>query len=337
MDEQRSLFLVDGSSFIHRAYHAVRPLTSRSGIPTNAVFGFVSMLVKLLSEGKPTHVGVAFDGPPSGTFRAEIYPAYKAHRPPAPEDLVPQFELCRRVTAAFCIPVLEDFRVEADDILATLALAAAREGFEVTIVSSDKDLMQLVGPGVQLWDTMKDKRYDAAAVKEKLGVLPEQVRDLLALTGDASDNVPGVAGIGPKTAVALLQEHGDLEGVLAAATRIKGKRGQTLVEQADQARLSARLVTLKTDVDLSLGMADLARRPVDIDAVTALFETLDFSRMLGQVRAFAAGRVEGPRRSAEAPRAAADPMTNTAEDRFETCRSGMTSSAPSEAPTRSTV
>lgn len=287
MPEPLSLYLVDGSSFIHRAYHAVRPLSTRSGVPTNAVFGFTSMLLKLLADMRPSHVAVAFDGPPAGTFRAELYPEYKAHRPPAPEDLVPQFDLCRRVTRAFNIVALEDHRVEADDILATLALRAAEEAFDVTIVSSDKDLMQLVGPRVVLWDTMRDRRYDPVAVREKLGVFPEKVRDLLALTGDASDNVPGVTGIGPKTAAALLEEHGDLEGVLLAAPKIKGKRGETLVEQAQRARLSGRLVDLKADVDLPVTLADLKRRPIDLPAVASLFEELDFSRMLEQVKSLA--------------------------------------------------
>ncbi|MFH2008386.1 MAG: DNA polymerase I [bacterium] len=285
MADDKRLFLVDGSSFIHRAYHAIRPLSNRAGVPTNAVFGYVSMLLKLMHKEDPTHLAVAMDGPPP-TLRVDIYPEYKANRPPAPEDLVPQFELCRRVTEAFSIPALEKARVEADDIIATLARWGEREGFAVTIVSSDKDLMQLVGPRVLLLDSMKDKVFDTAAVTEKFGVGPGQLRDLLALTGDSSDNVPGVAGIGPKSAAALLIEHGDLEGVLAAAPGIKGKRGKTLVEQAELARLSARLVTLDEDVELGVTLDDLARRPLDLVPIQELFEELDFHRMLDTVRAY---------------------------------------------------
>jgi DNA polymerase-1 len=282
--ERMRLYLVDGSSFIHRAYHAIRSLSSSSGVPTNAVFGFTSMLIKLLQEREPTHLAVAFDGPTAETFRVEIYPEYKANRPPAPEDLVPQFGLCRQVTEALRIPALEDRRVEADDIIATLTRQAVEAGFSVTIVSSDKDLMQLVSEHVVLWDTMSDRTYDVEAVRNKWGVTPERVRDLLALMGDSSDNIPGVAGIGQKTAATLLYKHGDLEGVLAAAPGIKGKRGKTLVEQAEQARLSARLVALDAAVPVEVGIEGLVRGQPDLDAITELFSKLDFNRMLEQVR-----------------------------------------------------
>jgi DNA polymerase I len=282
----KRLYLVDGSSFIHRAYHAIRALTNRAGVPTNAVYGYTSMLLKLLRDRKPTHLAVAFDGP-ARTFRHEIYAEYKANRPPAPEDLVPQFGLCRRVTESLGIPALDVPGIEADDIIATLARLGESDGYEVTIVSSDKDLMQLVGPLVVLYDSMKNKIFDAAAVEEKFGVGPGQLRDLLALMGDSSDNIPGVTGIGPKSAATLLKQHGDLEGVLAAAPTIKGKRGQTLVDQADLARLSGRLVDLDEGVDLGLGVEDLARRPVDLPPVAELFGELDFHRMLDQVRPLA--------------------------------------------------
>ncbi len=283
------LYLVDGSSFIHRAYHAIRPLSSRSGVPTNAVFGYTSMLIKLLSDHDPTHLAVAFDGPVKGTFRVDLYPDYKAHRPPAPEDLVPQFDLCRQVTSAFRIPALDNPRVEADDIIATLSRQGEAAGCDVTIVSSDKDLMQLVGPRVVLLDSMRDTVYDEAAVQKKWGVPPDKILDLLALMGDSSDNIPGVSGIGAKTAATLLEKHGNLEGVLAAAPGIKGKRGKTLVEQADLARLSARLVALDESVSLGVTLEDLARKEPDLEAVAALFGELDFDRMLTQVRAFVGG------------------------------------------------
>ncbi len=282
----KRLYLVDGSSFIHRAYHAIRVLTNRAGVPTNAVYGYTSMLLKLLRAQKPTHLAVAFDGP-ARTFRHEIYAEYKANRPPAPEDLVPQFALCRQVTETLAIPALDVPGVEADDIIATLARQGEAGGYEVTIVSSDKDLMQLVGPLVVLYDSMKEKIFDAAAVEEKFGVGPGQLRDLLALMGDSSDNIPGVTGIGPKSAATLLKQHGDLEGVLAAAPSIKGKRGQTLVDQADLARLSGRLVDLDEGVELGLGVEDLARRPLTLAPVAELFGELDFHRMLDQVRLLA--------------------------------------------------
>ena len=283
MSGDKRLHLVDGSSFIHRAYHAIRSLSNRAGVPTNAVFGYTSMLLKLLRDRDPTHLAVAFDGP-SPTFRHEIYAEYKANRPPAPEDLVPQFGLCRQVTEALAIPALDVPGIEADDIIATLARQGEADGYDVTIVSSDKDLMQLVGPRVVMYDSMKDKIFDSAAVVEKFGVGPGQLRDLLALMGDSSDNIPGVAGIGPKSAATLLTQHGDLESVLAAAPTIKGKRGKTLVEQADLARLSARLVDLDESVGLEVGVGDLVRRPVELGPVAQLFGELDFHRLLDLVR-----------------------------------------------------
>lgn len=291
-DSDKRLYLVDGSSFIHRAYHAIRSLSNRAGVPTNAVFGYTSMLLKLLKDREPTHLAVAFDGP-SPTFRHEIYAEYKANRPPAPEDLVPQFGLCRRVTEALAIPALDVPGIEADDIIATLARQGEADGYEVTIVSSDKDLMQLVGPQVVLYDSMKDRVFDTAAVTQKFGVGPGQLRDLLALMGDSSDNIPGVAGIGPKSAATLLSQHGDLESVLAAASSIKGKRGETLVDQADLARLSARLVDLDEAVDLGVGVADLVRQPLELAPVAELFGELDFHRLLDQVRPMTVDGGEG--------------------------------------------
>ena len=216
------LFLVDGSGYIFRAYHALPPLTRKSdGLQVNAVLGFCNMLWKLLAEmkdDKPTHLAVVFDKSEK-TFRTEFYPDYKAHRPDAPEDLIPQFPLIREAVHAFEIPCLEQAGFEADDLIATYARLASEAKATTTIVSSDKDLMQLVGNGVTMYDTMKDRRIGRAEVIEKFGVGPEKVIEVQALIGDSSDNVPGVPGIGVKTAAQLIGEYGDLETLLKRAKR----------------------------------------------------------------------------------------------------------------------
>ena len=246
------LFLVDGSAYIFRAYHALPPLTRKSdGMPVGAVSGFCNMLWKLVEETKdtsvgvvPSHFAVIFDHS-STTFRNALYDGYKANRPAPPEDLVPQFALIREAVRAFDLPCVEKQGFEADDLIATYTKKALDAGGDVTIVSSDKDLMQLVGPCVTLYDQMKDKRLGPAEVFEKFGVYPDKMIDLQALVGDTSDNVPGVPGIGPKTAAQLLEEFGDLETLLSRAGEIKqAKRRENLTAFADQARLSRRLVTL---------------------------------------------------------------------------------------------
>ena len=239
---------MDGSGYIFRAYHALPPLTRKSdGLQVNAVLGFCNMLWKLLAEmkaDKPTHLAVVFDKSEK-TFRTEFYPEYKAHRPDAPDDLIPQFPLIREAVRAFEIPCLEQAGFEADDLIATYARLACEAKATTTIVSSDKDLMQLVGNGVTMYDTMKDKRIGAAEVIEKFGVGPDKVIEVQALIGDSSDNVPGVPGIGVKTAAQLIGEYGDLETLLKRAGEIKqDKRRQTLIDNAEIARISKRLVTL---------------------------------------------------------------------------------------------
>ncbi len=210
------LVLIDGPNYVFRAFHAIRHLTNSRGEPTNAVFGYVQMLKSVLGRLAPTHVAVAFD-PRGGTFRNQMYSEYKAHRPPMPEELAEQWPKVLEVTEAFNLPLICIENYEADDVIATLAKQAEKEGWDVTIVSTDKDLMQLVNERIHMLDTMKDIEYDPAGVKEKWGVDPLRIQDLLALAGDSSDNIPGVPGIGPKTAVQLLQEYGDLEGVLTRA------------------------------------------------------------------------------------------------------------------------
>ena len=266
MDEKQHLYLVDGSAYIFRAYHRLPPLTNPQGVPVGAVYGYTTMLWKLAEDlhkaDGPTHLAVILDK--AGTsFRNDLYDQYKANRPPPPEDLVPQFPLIRDATRAFSLPCIEEDALEADDLIASYARAASLRGWDVTIVSSDKDLMQLVGRcaegggRIDMLDTMKSARIDVAEVIEKFGVPPEKVGDVLALMGDSVDNVPGIRGIGPKTATRLIQEYGDLEATLAAAPEMKpSKLRESLIEQADMARLSRQLVQLKEDCALPMALDD---------------------------------------------------------------------------------
>ena len=288
------LYLVDGSAYIFRAYHRLPPLTNPAGTPVGAVFGYTTMLWKLAEDlhkaDGPTHLAVILDA--SGrTFRNDMYPEYKANRPPPPEDLVPQFPLIRDATRAFSLPCIEEMGLEADDLIASYARAAAAQGWAVTIVSSDKDLMQLVGKAgdsgrIDMLDTMKNQRIDIAEVVEKFGVPPEKVGDVLALMGDAVDNVPGIRGIGPKTATKLIQEHGDLEGALASAPTMKpGKLRESLIEQAEMARLSRRLVQLKEDCALPMPLDALALDAVPPEPLAAFLGLHGFTSLLKRLDA----------------------------------------------------
>ncbi len=253
------LILIDGSGFIFRAFHALPPMTRPDGTPVNAVFGFTNMLAKLLRERVGTHIGVIFDAG-HVTFRNRLYENYKAHRPPPPEELVPQFGLIREATDAFGVRAVELEDWEADDLIAAYAAAAEKGGGQVTIVSSDKDLMQLIRPGVEMLDPIKQKPIGPAEVMEKFGVTPDKMIEVQALIGDSVDNVPGVPGIGPKGAAALINEYGDLETVLAAAPAMKpSKRRDALIEHAAKARISRELVMLRADAPL----------PTPIDALVA--------------------------------------------------------------------
>ncbi len=257
------LILIDGSGFIFRAYHALPPMTRPDGTPVNAVFGFTNMLAKLLKEHVGTHIAVIFDAGRL-TFRNRLYDAYKAHRPPAPEELIPQFPLVREATEAFGVPAIELADWEADDLIAAYALATTSAGGRVTIVSSDKDLMQLIRPGVDMLDPIKQKSIGPAEVMEKFGVTPDKMVEVQALIGDSTDNVPGVPGIGPKGAAQLINEFGDVESVLAAAPGMKpSKRRDMLIEHADKARISRELVLLREDAPLPVPVADLGQRDAD--------------------------------------------------------------------------
>jgi len=294
------LVLIDGPNYVFRAFHAVRHnLTNSKGEPTNAVFGYVQMLRSILKELGPTHVAVAFD-PKGGTFRNRLYADYKAHRPPMPEDLALQWPTVFDITDAFRLNriCIEDY--EADDVIATLARQAEARGWDVSIVSTDKDLMQLVGERVWMLDTMKRKDYGPEEVKERWGVGPERIQDLLALAGDSADNIPGVPGIGPKTAVTLLQAYGDLEGVLSHAAEIKQqKRRENLIEFADNARLSYQLVALDEQVPLGITLDDLAVMEPDRERLAGLFTRLEFRRMLAEFSEPAAGPVRTPLKQTE--------------------------------------
>ncbi|MBV1837779.1 DNA polymerase I [Acetobacter estunensis] len=258
------LVLVDGSGFIFRAFHALPPMSSPEGVPVNAVYGFSNMLTRLMREHVGTHLAVIFDAGRI-TFRNEIYPRYKAHRPEVPEDLRPQFALIREATAAFGVPGIELDGFEADDLIASYAQYICTNGGHCTIVSSDKDLMQLVGPCVEMMDPIKQKPIGPAEVEAKFGVPPDHVIDVQALMGDATDNVPGVPGIGPKTASAFVNEFGSLEAVLEAAPSMKAsKRRDALIEHADDARISLKLVTLKNDIPLPVPVNDLAVQEPDM-------------------------------------------------------------------------
>ncbi len=286
------VFLVDGSSYIFRAYHALPPLNRKSdGLQVNAVLGFCNMLWKLLrdmpEDNRPTHLAIIFDKS-EVTFRNKLYPAYKAHRPPAPDDLIPQFPLIREAVRAFDLPCLEQAGFEADDLIATYVRIACERGATATIVSSDKDLMQLVTDCVTMYDTMKDRRLGIAEVIEKFGVPPEKVVEVQALAGDSTDNVPGVPGIGVKTAAQLIVEYGDLETLLKRAGEIKQpKRREALIEHAEKARISRQLVLLDDKVTLDVPLDELAVHEPDARKLIAFLKAMEFSTLTRRVAEYA--------------------------------------------------
>jgi len=279
-----TLFLIDGNNYVFRAFYAIPGLTNSRGFPTNAIYGFTTMLIRLLKEWQPDYLAVAFDvqGP---TFRHEAYDRYKATRREIPADLIPQLPRIREVVRGFAIPILEKQGVEADDIIGTLAARYAGADLQVYIVSGDKDMMQLVGDSVLLVDTMKDKIYDAAAVREKFGVPPAQVVEIMGLTGDTSDNIPGAPGIGPKGALRLIEEFGTIENLLANIDRVKNARAKEALRQhTDQVRLSRELATIRTDEDIPFDLAAARRRDPDRKALMALFKECEFSSLLQELK-----------------------------------------------------
>jgi DNA polymerase-1 len=295
MADKQHLYLVDGSAYIFRAYHRLPPLTNPQGVPVGAVYGYTTMLWKLADDldkaDGPTHLAVILDKG-STSFRNALYDQYKANRPPPPDDLVPQFPLIRDATRAFSLPCIEEDDLEADDLIASYAIEASKRGWDVTIVSSDKDLMQLVGKCaepqdgheggcIDMLDTMKNQRIDIPEVVEKFGVPPELVGDVLALMGDSVDNIPGIYGIGPKTASKLIQDHGNLIGALDAAEGMKaGKLRERLIEGRDMALLSRQLVQLKENCDLPIPLEDFALKTIPKEPLAQFLEQHGFTSLL---------------------------------------------------------
>ncbi|PRP90870.1 DNA polymerase I [Enhygromyxa salina] len=307
-----SLFLIDANNFLYRAYHALPMLTAPDGRPVNAVHGYVRMVQAVRKEFAPQHLLAVFDAAGSKNWRREIYPEYKATRPPVPEDLRPQISLVREATEVLSIPWVEDEQYEADDLIAAYTAKGVEQQLEVVILSSDKDLMQLVrGPddvregSVRLWDTMKNRRIGPDEVVAKFGVGPAKLGDLLALAGDSSDNIPGVPGIGPKTATGLLEEYGDLDGILANTAKIKQKkRRERLETHADDARMSRELVALQTDYELPKPIEAIVDKGADRAAMVEFFEPLGMKSTLAGAVTVRGG---GSRRVA--PRTLAESMT----------------------------
>ena len=305
-----ALYLVDGSGFIFRAYHALPPLTTKAGVPSGAVYGFTTMLIKLEVDYRPSHLAVIFDGP-TKSFRDQVFPEYKANRTEPPDDLKPQFKNVRRVVEAFGVPMMESVDCEADDLIAALVKQAHARNLRVVIISSDKDLMQLVDERTVLIDTMKDppKVFDSAAVVEKFGVPPAQLGDVLALMGDSVDNVPGIPGVGPKTASALITQFGSLENMLSRAGEIetiKGLRGAASVAakvkaHVEQARLSRRLVALDAQVPVPLGLDTLRRGEPDMARVETILREFEFFRLIDRLKPAARNPAAPVAQAAPAP------------------------------------
>ncbi|NOR50776.1 MAG: ribonuclease HI [Desulfuromonadales bacterium] len=286
MKSSPQLYLLDGSSYIYRAYYGIRDLATSDGMPTNAVFGFTKMLLDLLQENCPDYLAVVFDRPREETFRRKIYPEYKANRDAMPEDLVSQIPYIKKILQALNIPDLEAPEFEADDVIATLARRYAAEGIQVTVVTGDKDLMQIVDDRIDLLDTMKNKhlgknkRSGPQEVLDRFGVPAELVPDVLGLAGDTSDNIPGVPGIGEKTAAELIRRFGSMEDVLKWKHLVSGKkRKENLHAYADQARLSKTLATLRYDVDLEAPLASLTRQAPDLSVLMPLLRELEFESL----------------------------------------------------------
>lgn len=276
--------LVDGSNYIYRAFYGLPMLTNSKGFPTNAIYGFTNMLLKLKRELNPDYIVVTFDlkGP---TTRHEEFEDYKATRKPMPDDLIPQIPFIKEVVRGFSICVLEKQGTEADDIIGTLAVRASEKGWRTVIISGDKDLMQLVDENVSMIDTMKEKTYDAAAVKEKFGVGPDKVVEILGLMGDTSDNIPGVPGIGPKTAQRLIEEYGTVEEIIKNTDNLKNvKLRESFRQYADQARLSRQLANIRKDIDIGFDFQEAAVRDPDKETLSRLFSEFEFSSLLQEIR-----------------------------------------------------
>src|ERR1017187_7102581 len=282
----RKLLLVDGSSYLYRAFHALPPLSNSQGQPTGAVLGVLNMLNKMMKEESPERIAVVFDAP-GRTFRDDLFDQYKAHRAPMPDDLRSQVKPLLDVVAAMGLPLLRVPGVEADDVIGTLAIQGAESGYNVLISTGDKDMAQLVGPGVELVNTMSNTRLDRIGVKAKFDVFPEQIIDYLALVGDSSDNIPGVDKVGPKTAAKWLNQYGSLDALLAHAAEIPGKVGENLRSGLSTLALSRALASIHTDLDLPLDAAALLRREPDLPRLRAIYTRLELRSLLQQLDAAA--------------------------------------------------
>ena len=315
--------LVDASGFIFRAFHGIQILTRPDGTPVNAVYGFITMLMKLLDDMQPDHIAIIFDTARK-TFRNDIDPSYKANRTEPPDELVPQFALVREATQAFNLDCIELAGFEADDLIATYTKEAINEGAEVTIVSSDKDLMQLVTDRVTMFDSFKNRRIGPEQVQEKFGVYPEKVVDVQSLAGDSTDNVPGVPGIGIKTAALLIQEYGDLDTLLARASEIKqNKRRENLIEHAGKARLSRELVRLRDDVPLAIPLRELGRRQPDLVHLEQFLTEQGFKTILSRIQS---------RLPKEASSTSSNPQTSSSSISIESNKAEETSAQPATQP-----
>jgi DNA polymerase-1 len=277
-----SLYIIDALNFLFRAFHALPPLTTVNQVPTGAVYGLAQMILRIEREQKPTHLCVVFDAP-GPNFRHQVFTGYKADRPPMPPELAAQITLTHDLVDAFSLPVLAVPGVEADDTIATLARSAVAAGLKVVICSSDKDLMQLIGDHISLLDTMYNRLVGPAEVQAKFGVSPDKVGDVLALMGDSVDSVPGVAGVGPKTAAELITRFGSLGELLAHIGEVKSKKGQAIAEAREAVLLSRQLVALREDVALPVPLSALSRAPQDFTRLRTMFRELEFTRLLPQL------------------------------------------------------
>ena len=282
-DSKNNFYIIDGNSYIYRAFYAIRGLSTSSGLPTNAVFGFANMLLKVIKDKAPDRLAIVFD-PKGPTRRHGEYKEYKAHRPPMPKDLVPQIPYIHKLVEAFRIPVFVIEGQEADDVIATLARKAEPRGMEITIVTGDKDILQLVGPHIKVYDTLKEKVYEPRDVEERFSVPPDRVVEIMGLMGDAADNIPGVPGIGEKTAQVLIKQYRTIDNLLAHTHEItKPKLKQSLIEHADLARLSRELAILRSDVPIEIDYEDLKLKAPDSPALLKIFKELEFTALLKHV------------------------------------------------------
>ncbi|MGI9534715.1 MAG: 5'-3' exonuclease, partial [Thermodesulfobacteriota bacterium] len=274
----KTLYLIDGSSYIFRAYFAIRHLSTSKGFPTNAIYGFASMMFKFIKDFDPEYIAVAFDTK-ARTFRSDIYPLYKANRDVPPDDLIPQFDKIHEIVDAFAIPIIMVEGFEADDLMGTIAKKNENKNIEIVLVTGDKDFCQLVSDKIKILDTMKNKITDQEEVVKKFGVGPEKVIDVLALAGDQVDNIPGVRGIGEKTASKLISEFGSIEDVYQQLNQLKGKQKERLEENRDEAFLSKQLVTIKTDVEIDSDYERFLYKGFNNEKLSMLFDEFEFKNL----------------------------------------------------------